>query len=203
MASYAEFPAAVDGKGKLLLRMIESRAMTVLADDIGMGRLAEVSELFPVTILTVGNGPVLYPECFPVCLVPFPVPAVHIAPFPDTEIPRHQEELSRQQQQDDTEHNKERSPGITLHLNLPSPGKRPATIPYKADLQTPYSLITYFADVFKFISFAVIYNRCCRIISPLHGTTDSPAIRANRVLCRGSPSGGGKVYGYHDCLKRG
>jgi len=119
MAPDAEFPATLNGKGWRVFGMGEPRAMAVLAHDSGVRRLPEVVIFILVAILAVSGCPVLDLERLPIRLVSLAVPAVHIAPFPDSEIVRHQEELADQKQADYPEHNIERPPDMTLHLIPP------------------------------------------------------------------------------------
>jgi hypothetical protein len=89
MAPDAERPATVDSEGWWVIGMVSPRAVTVLAHDMGVWRLPEFIILVPVTILAVSDSPVLDPNLLPIRLVPFAVPSIHVASFPNTEILGH------------------------------------------------------------------------------------------------------------------
>jgi hypothetical protein len=94
MAPDAELAAPVDEKGLGVGGMLPSWAMAVLTHDTGVGGTHEVIIFVFMTTLAVGCGPVLDLHSLPFGLVPLAVPAVHVAPFPDTETPRDQGVMS-------------------------------------------------------------------------------------------------------------
>jgi hypothetical protein len=119
MTPDAELPPAVYGKGRRVFRVVERRSVAVFAHYIGVGRLTEVVILIPVAIFTVSDCPVLDLDSLPVRLIPLAMPAVHVAPFPDAEILRHQENLADKQQGDDAEYDNEWSPDMTPQVIPP------------------------------------------------------------------------------------
>jgi hypothetical protein len=69
--------------------MVEGRAMAVFALDDGVGRCTERLKLFSVAVLAIISPLIFDFEILPVFLIPFSIPAKHVAPLIDAEVFRH------------------------------------------------------------------------------------------------------------------
>jgi hypothetical protein len=100
VAPKAERTVSVDGEGWRVLGMPHGRAMAIFAHDPCMGRPLQISPDIFMAILAVGGGPIFNRNLFPLQLVSVAVPAIHITPVVDAEIPRYDKSPDQQNERD-------------------------------------------------------------------------------------------------------
>jgi hypothetical protein len=116
MASETEIPALYDLKFGGILRVVQCRAMAVLADDNVMGGLHDAFVFVGMAgVAELGGAFVADRKVLPVLLIGLPVPTVHVPPLADAETFRNIKVSEHKNRCDETEYYPKRSVNVIFH----------------------------------------------------------------------------------------
>jgi hypothetical protein len=120
VASGTEFTAPINIESPGILRMVQGRAMAILAHNGGMGRILDIIIFVFMALTTICRCSVFDRNGFPVCFVPFPVPAIHVPLLMDTKISRNHENPQPQDKRNNPDNHEQWSPDMAFHAYPPS-----------------------------------------------------------------------------------
>jgi hypothetical protein len=116
MATYAKSATAINVQADRIFWVVIIGAMAVFATDGAVGGVFDVVILVFVTFSAGGGGLVFYRELFPLGLVGFSMPAIHIAALMDAEAFRYQQGPGDQDSCNNSQNYKQWSPDMVFQV---------------------------------------------------------------------------------------